>query len=501
MRAREVICGVVVLWGVAAPHAFAETPASLAEAQRLSAAGESAQALAVLDQLLAAKPSDAPALQLRAKVLLDARDWGAALTAYEAYIKVAPAGANKRSAQQIVKNLEPVRSTAFALTVTTATAEAPANVYLDSKSLGVFCVAAPTCTKNVLPGAHRLIIDTEGFEKDSSQVTFELGKTLTIERTPAHKPSAVTIESTPSGAQVTIDGAPRGSTPLSISLPGGDHQLALSLDGYLSATQTVTAARGAMVVTSVVLARGVPVTAPTEGATYQVDGVTVELRDGAVPVPADGQAHTVQISAPERLASTVDVPAEPPAGFTIPGALRPAKIALRFTGRAGGVIKVDGEAVGTLPLAEPWRGAPGAHVIEVSAGDATPVRREATFEADHDVAVDVAPATGGRTRMWIAGGVSLAALATSATFGVLALGKESDYNARARAPGVTADDAQLGDLKSSGTTFALVSDIALGAAIAGAGVTTWFLLTGRKATASEVLIQVSPSGASVGHTF
>ena len=46
-----------------------------------------------------------------------------------------------------------------------------------------------------------------------------------------------------------------------------------------------------------------------------------------------------------------------------------------------------------------------------------------------------------------------------------------------------------------------MSDVALGAAIAGAGVATWFLLTGKKATASELSVHVTPSSASVGHSF
>ncbi len=455
----------------------------------------------MLAQLLADKPRDAAALQLRAKVLLDSRDWGAALTAYEAYLDVAPAGANKRSAREIVKNLEPVRSTAFELTVSTATAEAPALVYLDSKSLGVFCQAAPVCKKNVLPGAHRLIIDTPGFEKDTTEVTFVLGQTVTIDRSPKPKPSLLELTSSPSGAQVTIDGAPLGATPLSLPVPAGDHQLELTLDGYLPTVRAITGPPGAPITTAVTLERGLRLERPTAGATYQLDGTTIELRDGQVPVPADGAVHTLQISAPDRLASTIDVPAEVPAGFTIDGALRPAKIALRFTGQAGGLVTVDGEAVGALPLAEPWHGAPGPHVIEVRAGDAAPYRQEATFEADHDVAIDVVDGGGGRTKFWIAGGVSLAALATSVTFGVLALGKEDDYAVRSRTAGITSDDAQLRDLASSGDTFALVSDIALGAAIAGAGVTTWFLLTGKKATASELQVHVTPSSASVGRSF
>lgn len=489
------------MWAALALPAHAEGTASLAEAQRLSAAGEVEQALAMLDQVLAVRPDDAPALQLRAKVLLDSRDWGAALAAYEAYLKVAPSGANKRSALAIVKNLEPVRTTSFELTVSSASADAPAAVYLDSKSLGVFCQAAPTCSRNVLPGAHRLIIDTEGFDKDTSEVTFVLGQSVKVTRTLKEKPSALTLTSSHDGAQVTLDGAPLGVAPLTRDVAAGEHQVELSLAGYLPTTRTFTARRGAPVALAVTLDRGLPITGGVDGATYQVDGVTVELRDGLVPVPADGQPHTIQISAPGRLASTVEVPAQVESGFTIDGKLRLEKIELRFTGRAGGTVKIDGEAIGKLPLAEPWRGAPGEHTIEVTAGGARPYRHQGTFEADHDVDVDVAAASGGRTKLWIAAGATGAALITGVTFGVLALGKEDAYAERARTPGITPADTNLRNIAATGDSWALISDISLGAAIVGAGVTTWFLLTGKKATAGEVRVHLSPTGGSVARSF
>ena len=134
--------------------------------------GNYQKALELIEQGLAVAPKDLKLLGLKGSVLLELRDYPTALAAYQAYLKAGPTGANQREAQKIVNSLLAVESTFLDLTL----ANGPAEVYLDSKTLGVFCNAAPACHQAVLPGEYKVIIERPGFEKWTDRVKIESGR-------------------------------------------------------------------------------------------------------------------------------------------------------------------------------------------------------------------------------------------------------------------------------------------------------------------------------------
>jgi len=128
-------------------------------AAKLDEDGDAEKALAVIDEGLASAPKDLPLLGLKGTVLLKLRDYSGALAAYQAYLDAGAAGANRREALKIVRDLSAVRSTFLEITV----ANGPAAIYLDSRAQGVFCNAAPSCNRPVLPGDYKVIAERPGF--------------------------------------------------------------------------------------------------------------------------------------------------------------------------------------------------------------------------------------------------------------------------------------------------------------------------------------------------
>jgi hypothetical protein len=87
-------------------------------------------------------------------------------------------------------------------------------------------------------------------------------------------------------------------------------------------------------------------------------------------------------------------------------------------------------------------------------------------------------------------------------FSVAALGRETAYEDRARLAGVTADDPELRDMKSTGERYSLFADVGLGLGIVGIGVTTYlFLREGRGQSEGSLRFGVGPTGAMAAGRF
>jgi hypothetical protein len=116
-------------------------------AVQLDENGDAEKALAVIDEGLSLAPRDLGLLGLKGTVLLKLRDYSGALAAYQAYLDAGATGANRREAQKIVRDLSAVRSTSLELSVSGGTSAGPATIFLDTKTQGAFCTAAPVTTR------------------------------------------------------------------------------------------------------------------------------------------------------------------------------------------------------------------------------------------------------------------------------------------------------------------------------------------------------------------
>jgi hypothetical protein len=301
-----IIC-IAVVCGVARAAPNADVRAAYKTAAQLDAAGDYDKALAAIDQGLAAAPQDLPLLGLKGAVLLKLRDYEKALAAYQTFLAAGAKGADRREAQKIVDSLRAVQSTFLEIT-----ANGPAAVYLDSRSQGVFCTAAPSCNKRVLPGDYRVIAERDGFERWTGRVTVENDRTAKLAIALVEKPSQLTVDGAPPGAKIAIDGAPADG---SSTVAAGTHEIVVSLAGYADARVEATAHEGKPVAVHVALSRLVPVRVEPAGATLALDNQPLELTDGSAAIPPG--AHVLIARAPGFQDRRVEVPADRAADYRI----------------------------------------------------------------------------------------------------------------------------------------------------------------------------------------
>jgi hypothetical protein len=81
-----------------------------------------------------------------------------------------------------------------------------------------------------------------------------------------HRPSTVTIASSPSGASVFIDGKRAGKTPTSIGVSAGDHVVVVQREGYSPYVDHPVARFGRAIIVDARLTRGSPAASPTDAA-------------------------------------------------------------------------------------------------------------------------------------------------------------------------------------------------------------------------------------------
>lgn len=295
-----IACVSVLCTGVALAAPKVELQNELKRAKALNDGGDYDQALAVIDQALASAPSDLDLLALRAAVLLDRRDYIAALAAYQAYLKAGPTSGNRRKALKIVNDLDAVRSTFLEITVTNG----PAAIYLDSRTQGQFCLAEPSCKAPLLPREYKLIAERSGFERWAEDITVAHGKVTLRTITLVEKPSQLTVRVTPAAARVSLDGAAYDA-PTTVA--AGRHSLAVSLAGHMDQTLEVAAHEGKPVELNVVLTPLVPTRSEPPGAALFLDGKPIAIRDGTLAIPPG--PHVLLARAPGYRDRRFDIPA------------------------------------------------------------------------------------------------------------------------------------------------------------------------------------------------
>jgi hypothetical protein len=285
-------------------------------------------------------------------VLLKLRDYSGALAAYQAYLEAGASGANRREAEKIVNNLRAVESTFLDISLSGGPAAA---IYLDSRTQGVFCTAAPACHKAVLPGDYKVIAEQSGFDRWTGQVTIASGATATLAVALVEKPSELTVRVAQPGARVTLDG---GAYEATTKIAAGSHRVAVSLAGYLEARQEVTAHAGTPVTLEVALTPLVRVQVSPPTATLLLDDKPVVIAQGSIAVPPGG--HVVLARAPRFRERRIEVPAVRAPGYQLVIALDPAPEsepvraeaiaapapASRFTGQRKIALMIGGVGLG-----------------------------------------------------------------------------------------------------------------------------------------------------------
>jgi tetratricopeptide (TPR) repeat protein len=301
---------------VAAPRVGAQAQLKAAAAQYSN--GNYQRALELIERGLAVAPQDLGLLGLKGSVLLDLRDYLGALAAYEAYLKAGPTGQNQRQAQNIVKKLEAVKSTFLEITL----ANGPADIYLGSKTLGLFCQAAPSCNQAVLPDQYKVIAERPGFARWTGDVTVESGKTTKLAVTLVERPSLLTVRAEPAEARVTVDGAPHDAPA---EVPAGKRWVVASLPGHAEERRLVEARQGKPIEVAIALAPLVPIRIQPPGAELRLDDRSVAIEDGHIAIPRG--ARILVARAPGYQDHRIELPAERGAEYQLAIELERAVVA------------------------------------------------------------------------------------------------------------------------------------------------------------------------------
>lgn len=489
---RLVVACVCITCGISTAFAAPRSPArdKLVEAQQLAAVDDNEKALVIVEQGLAIAPKDRELLQLRGALLLKTRDYTGALAAYQAYLDAGAVGAGKREALKIVNSLRAVKSTFLDLTANTN-----ATIYLDTKTAGAFCTAP--CKKALLPGDYKLIAERPGFERHVEKISIPIDKVTPIAIALAEKPSAISFDISPPGAAIAIDGKPHDGAVL----PAGDHELVIELAGHATHRQPLPAHEGKPVEVKLALVPLVPLALAPADATVTVDDKPAVLEAGGIALTPG--PHRIVARAPRFHEHVVELAAERSTA-RLEISLREVGTLVELSGApAGAKVFVDGRQVATAPVTEPFEVAPGSHRVEVKLSGFRPYSTRGQFGPDQRARLALGKLRrDDRRRTMIAGAATGAVLLGGVGMSVLALGKENDYDARARLAGITPDDPQLSSMRSSGKRFSLLADVGFGLALAGIGVTAYlFTHEGRGESEGSLRIGVGPGGATASLKF
>jgi len=469
------------------------------KAAELVAAGEVEAALVEINQGLASAPRDLPLLLLKGQALLLLRDYEGALGAYKAFLAAGATGGNRREVLKIVANLEVVSTTSLEVEAKPG----PAQIYLDSRTLDLLCEAAPTCTRPILPGRYKVIVERPGYLRASQQLKIEAGTRASVVLTMTEKPSSLTV-TTSVPAEVSIDGQPAGSSPVTRELPAGDHQIEVISPGHGSEKRTVALHQGEPATLDVTLCELVGLAVTPADATVEVDGAPARREaDGKLCVSPGEHTVTAKAVAFHDGSASIATRAEGPAA-DIALTLAPVGALLSVKGAPrGALLSIDGKVHGPLPLAAPLELPPGEHQFEITRAGMLPFRGRASLRGNEPALVALTRVrTPGKRKAWIMAGASAAATVTGVVLGVMALSKASDHDDRAKMGGVTVDDPELDDLKSSSQSYALAGDIAFIAAALSAGVSTYFFLReGRGLSEGKIQVGVGGVAGANGSSF
>jgi hypothetical protein len=226
-----------------------------------------------------------------------------------------------------------------------------------------------------------------------------------------------------------------------------------------------------------------------ETARITVDGTPVEIVDGLAPA-----GRTVTASAPGFRSATVTVqPGEPvelelaplAARIQVAGAPRRAR------------FSVDG---GTRPL-EGSELAPGTHVVEVALPGRPVFRRTLTVEAGSAATVHIDPARGGRPKAIVSSLIGVGALGAGAWFGVQALDKRKEFDARAKETGVGFMEERQVALRDDGRRLALYADVSFGVSLVALATSIYWFRTEGRAVNGRVEVKALPGAVQVSGRF
>jgi len=216
-------------------------------------------------------------------------------------------------------------------------------------------------------------------------------------------------------------------------------------------------------------------TEPAGSAAVKVDGKTVGAASLGTPIPMDPGPHRIEASAPGKRPR--DAKFDVPQGPSVSNVQVPA-----LDDRAAAPPRSP-PGTGTAAT-----GTAGAGTSGTGTSDANPVSDSPPPPGERG---DPTPNSSQRTLGFVLGGVGIAGLAVGTVFGVMYLGKQSDYNQCARSCGTNEQDR---DQKSSAQTAGWISTAALGVGLAGLAAGTILILTSKpsreKTTAT---VRVTPA--------
>jgi PEGA domain len=292
--------------GAAAPKV--DPQAQLKQAEQLFKDRQHKQALAAINEGLAAAPKHLSLLYLKGTVLLDMTDYSGALAAFQAFVAISPPDARWAQAKKSIQMLIATKTTFLEVTV----ANGPADIYLGLRARGVFCRAEPSCKKALPPGQHKLIAERPGFERWTGRATVAVGQVTGAAITLVEKPSALTVRGAPPGATFTLDGA-AWSPPAPVA--AGKHELAVSLAGYAEERRAFEVHEGKPLELDVPLTPLVQIRGAPPGAEVLLDGQPLAADPRGVKL-APG-AHTVVARAPGYRERRVAIPVERAPGYAV----------------------------------------------------------------------------------------------------------------------------------------------------------------------------------------
>jgi hypothetical protein len=107
----------------------------------------------------------------------------------------------------------------------------------------------PASVRDIAPGEHSLTISKEGYEKRNEKINIASGEKKTVEYTLTQVPipikATLSVNTSPSGAQLSVDRIQVGTTPANIQdMAAGEHLLTLWKTGYLNRNERINIASG-----------------------------------------------------------------------------------------------------------------------------------------------------------------------------------------------------------------------------------------------------------------
>jgi hypothetical protein len=342
----SIVCVSVSYTALALAAPKLDAAGAYTSAVQLNQQGDYEHAIAMIDQGLALAPKGAALLKLlllKGAVLVDLWDYAGAKVVYQAYLDAGATGANRRLAEQTLATLHDTDTTYLDIQI----ANGPAAIYLDSKTKGVFCTAAPSCNKAIIPRDYKVIVERAGFDRWTGRTTVVKGKTAKLAVSLVEKPSLLTVRAEPAGAKVLVDDKPFDA-PAAVA--AGAHQVAVSLAGYAGARLEATAHEGKPVELAVALVPLVPVRVQPAGAELRLDDKPIAIEDGGIAIPPG--RHGLIARARGFRDVRVEIPAERAADYTLAIELPRADLAVAestgLSGRRKVALAVGGAGVVAL---------------------------------------------------------------------------------------------------------------------------------------------------------